>query len=234
MYRAASRRVPVRRWPPSPGRRIASTPSARRSRRSPSRRCRRVDFTSIELARIVHAVSDHTCRRRPVVPHEPVEVRHMDQRDVAAVGDRVHTVDCVGPGRIVFHIHGGNVDARTAAYPPLRQFQFLRPLQHHDVEVVIPQVLGRDLGRPGPMPSAPHSRDRRVHASPGRNRHVGPPRRRQSRHRARARRALFATARRRACTRNYPVRYHPNTNAWILCAASPVNVCNSRQRFSES
>lgn len=117
-------------------------------------RGRRGNVTGVQMAGIGYPVGDGACRRRPAIPHQPVEVGDVDQKDVAAVGQRMAAVGRVWPRCVVFHIDGGDIDARPPAQPLLGEFEFCGPLQHDQVDVLGAQLADRNLLRRIPIASA--------------------------------------------------------------------------------
>ena len=77
------------------------------------------------------------------IPHEVVEVRDVHEQQVVAVGHRVPAAGRRPAARgVVLEEDGRHVAPGTAAQPALGEVDLLGPLQDHDVDVGVGQLLG--------------------------------------------------------------------------------------------
>ena len=179
--------------PPRAKRPSRSVPVTRARRRaSLMTTAARGELAGVALARVDDAVLDHARRRRAGVPEERVEVGDVDEQEVVAVGRRVAHVGDPALRRVVLDVDRRDVAARTAAEPLLAQvLELVRALEDDDVEVLVAQPLGRELGDAvaRPVVGARDARRRRGRgrAAPGRRSRGRRGRTRSSTRRARAR-----------------------------------------------
>ncbi len=116
--------------------------------------------TGPQRPRVDDVVLDHLGRSTAVVPHQPIEVGHMDKGDVGPVGEGVAGADGGLVRAVVLDVHGRYVDAGPATRPPLGQCELVRPLKHHQVDVRLAQPGRAHLAHrlrppPGPRPAQP-------------------------------------------------------------------------------
>src|SRR5581483_3557369 len=102
-------------------------------------------LTGPAVAGIGDAVVDDGGPGGAAVPEQPVERGDVDEQQVAAVGDRVPGVGDVAVRRVVLQVDGGYVAAGAAAGPPLGQRLLVRALEHHQVDLGLAELLGREL-----------------------------------------------------------------------------------------
>ena len=87
----------------------------------------------IEVAGVRNPMFDDGGGRPAAVPEEFVEVRHMHHRNLLLVRERMPGEGDIALGGVVFHVHGGQVDAGPPPQQPGHLGGFLRPLQDDGV-----------------------------------------------------------------------------------------------------
>jgi hypothetical protein len=109
----------------------------------------------VAVAGVRDAVLDHARGRRAGVPEEVVEVRDVDEREIAPVGGGMAHLGDAALRRVVLQVDRGDLAARPpAAEPPLGEpFQLVRALEDHDVDVRLGRLPRRQLdGVRRPLP----------------------------------------------------------------------------------
>src|SRR5699024_5606594 len=100
-------------------------------------------------------VLDHTYRSTPTVPEQGVEVGHVHDRYVRAVGQGVFCVGYLSPRGVVLDVDGRNVPSWGPAQQLLRQVELVWSLKHHQVDLEVVELLRRDFhGAARPLPGA--------------------------------------------------------------------------------
>jgi hypothetical protein len=91
-----------------------------------------------------------------VVPGEPVEVRDVHDRDVAAVGERVPGRHGGGLRRVVLEEDRGQFRPEAPSEQALGELEFLEALQHDEVDGFITKGVRGDFDRGGrPVTASP-------------------------------------------------------------------------------
>ncbi|CAM5695256.1 hypothetical protein SVIOM342S_00466 [Streptomyces violaceorubidus] len=98
-----------------------------------------VQLAGPAVAGVDDAVLDDGGRCRTRVPHQPVEVGDVDEGDTRDVRGRVAGAGHVAVGGVVLQVD----QRRAAAQPAVDQAEFVRALEDHEVDVLVPQPLRR-------------------------------------------------------------------------------------------
>ncbi|WP_349814696.1 hypothetical protein [Curtobacterium sp. MCJR17_043] len=120
-----------------------------------------LELAGVQSTGVDDAVFDDGGPGRAAVPHQGVPVRHVRDRHVVPVPERVQAVGYVDAWSVVL-----DEDGREVRPPeePLRDREFLRSLQDHQVHAGVGDVFGCDLDGVRPPSPGHHGRGPNRHA----------------------------------------------------------------------